>query len=209
MNKTLKKYIIIALSLLFFFGNYIKIHAENNNSEILNKINSKSKIEIIGERSVQENVVVGETIAKYKLKYENLYLEKLNSKVDFKIIPEVRGVKINKDGVLTIDSDAKSGLINIESNVDDRWSSNIEVQLVESWIYEYEAKESVKVRLANSTDVKEIISDNEGQVINTIIIILRVLVFVTFIVIIWYIAICKKRYIEDITDNIKKENEVE
>ncbi|MDU4936195.1 MAG: hypothetical protein E6X43_12880, partial [Peptostreptococcaceae bacterium] len=148
-------------------------------------------------------------IAKYKLKYENLYLEKLNSKVDFKIIPEVRGVKINKDGVLTIDSDAKSGLINIESNVDDRWSSNIEVQLVESWIYEYEAKESVKVRLANSTDVKEIISDNEGQVINTIIIILRVLVFVTFIVIIWYIAICKKRYIEDITDNIKKENEVE
>lgn len=129
--------------------------------------------------------------------------------MDFKIIPEVRGVKINKDGVLTIDSDAKSGLINIESNVDDRWSSNIEVQLVESWIYEYEAKESVKVRLANSTDVKEIISDNEGQVINTIIIILRVLVFVTFIVIIWYIAICKKRYIEDITDNIKKENEVE
>ncbi len=208
MNKTLKKYIIIALSLLFFFGNYIKIHAENNNSEILNKINSKSKIEIIGERSVQIPVV-GETIAKYKLKYENLYLEKLNSKVDFKIIPEVRGVKINKDGVLTIDSDAKSGLINIESNVDDRWSSNIEVQLVESWIYEYEAKESVKVRLANSTDVKEIISDNEGQVINTIIIILRVLVFVTFIVIIWYIAICKKRYIEDITDNIKKENEVE
>ena len=145
MNKTLKKYIIIALSLLFFFGNYIKIHAENNNSEILNKINSKSKIEIIGERSVQIPVV-GETIAKYKLKYENLYLEKLNSKVDFKIIPEVRGVKINKDGVLTIDSDAKSGLINIESNVDDRWSSNIEVQLVESWIYEYEAKESVKVR---------------------------------------------------------------
>lgn len=208
MNKTLKKYIIIALSLLFFFGNYIKIHAENNNSEILNKINSKSKIEIIGERSVQIPVV-GETIAKYKLKYENLYLEKLNSKVDFKIIPEVRGVKINKDGVLTIDSDAKSGLINIESNVDDRWSGNIEVQLVESWIYEYEAKESVKVRLANSTDVKEIISDNEGQVINTIIIILRVLVFVTFIVIIWYIAICKKRYIEDITDNIKKENEVE
>ncbi len=208
MNKTLKKYIIIALSLLFFFGNYIKIHAENNNSEILNKINSKSKIEIIGERSVQIPVV-GETIAKYKLKYENLYLEKLNSKVDFKIIPEVRGVKINKDGVLTIDSDAKSGLINIESNVDDRWSSNIEVQLVESWIYEYEAKESVKVRLANSTDVKEIISDDEGQVINTIIIILRVLVFVTFIVIIWYIAICKKRYIEDITDNIKKENEVE
>ena len=208
MNKTLKKYIIIALSLLFFFGNYIKIHAENNNSEILNKINSKSKIEIIGERSVQIPVV-GETIAKYKLKYENLYLEKLNSKVDFKIIPEVRGVKINKDGVLTIDSDAKSGLINIESNVDDRWSSNIEVQLVESWIYEYEAKESVKVRLANSTDVKEISSDNEGQVINTIIIILRVLVFVTFIVIIWYIAICKKRYIEDITDNIKKENEVE
>ena len=208
MNKTLKKYIIIALSLLFFFGNYIKIHAENNNSEILNKINSKSKIEIIGERSVQIPVV-GETIAKYKLKYENLYLEKLNSKVDFKIIPEVRGVKINKDGVLTIDSDAKSGLINIESNVDDRWSSNIEVQLVESWIYEYKAKESVKVRLANSTDVKEIISDNEGQVINTIIIILRVLVFVTFIVIIWYIAICKKRYIEDITDNIKKENEVE
>ena len=208
MNKTLKKYIIIALSLLFFFGNYIKIHAENNNSEILNKINSKSKIEIIGERSVQIPVV-GETIAKYKLKYENLYLEKLNSKVDFKIIPEVRGVKINKDGVLTIDSDAKSGLINIESNVDDRWSSNIEVQLLESWIYEYEAKESVKVRLANSTDVKEIISDNEGQVINTIIIILRVLVFVTFIVIIWYIAICKKRYIEDITDNIKKENEVE
>lgn len=208
MNKTLKKYIIIALSLLFFFGNYIKIHAENNNSEILNKINSKSKIEIIGERSVQIPVV-GETIAKYKLKYENLYLEKLNSKVDFKVIPEVRGVKINKDGVLTIDSDAKSGLINIESNVDDRWSSNIEVQLVESWIYEYEAKESVKVRLANSTDVKEIISDNEGQVINTIIIILRVLVFVTFIVIIWYIAICKKRYIEDITDNIKKENEVE
>ena len=208
MNKTLKKYIIIALSLLFFFGNYIKIHAENNNSEILNKINSKSKIEIIGERSVQIPVV-GETIAKYKLKYENLYLEKLNSKVDFKIIPEVRGVKINKDGVLTIDSDAKSGLINIESNVDDRWSSNIEVQLVESWIYEYEAKESVKVRLANSTDVKEIISDNEGQVINTIIIILRVLVFVTFILIIWYIAICKKRYIEDITDNIKKENEVE
>lgn len=129
--------------------------------------------------------------------------------MDFKIIPEVRGVKINKDGVLTIDSDAKSGLINIESNVDDRWSGNIEVQLVESWIYEYEAKESVKVRLANSTDVKEIISDNEGQVINTIIIILRVLVFVTFIVIIWYIAICKKRYIEDITDNIKKENEVE
>ena len=208
MIKTLKKYIIIALSLLFFFGNYIKIHAENNNSEILNKINSKSKIEIIGERSVQIPVV-GETIAKYKLKYENLYLEKLNSKVDFKIIPEVRGVKINKDGVLTIDSDAKSGLINIESNVDDRWSGNIEVQLVESWIYEYEAKESVKVRLANSTDVKEIISDNEGQVINTIIIILRVLVFVTFIVIIWYIAICKKRYIEDITDNIKKENEVE
>ena len=92
MNKTLKKYIIIALSLLFFFGNYIKIHAENNNSEILNKINSKSKIEIIGERSVQIPVV-GETIAKYKLKYENLYLEKLNSKVDFKIIPEVRGVK--------------------------------------------------------------------------------------------------------------------
>lgn len=129
--------------------------------------------------------------------------------MDFKIIPEVRGGKINKDGVLTIDSDAKSGLINIESNVDDRWSGNIEVQLVESWIYEYEAKESVKVRLANSTDVKEIISDNEGQVINTIIIILRVLVFVTFIVIIWYIAICKKRYIEDITDNIKKENEVE
>ena len=208
MNKTLKKYIIIALSLLFFFGNYIKIHAENNNSEILNKINSKSKIEIIGERSVQIPVV-GETIAKYKLKYENLYLEKLNSRVDFKIIPEVRGVKINKDGVLTIDSDANPGLINIESNVDDRWSGNIEVQLVESWIYEYEAKESVKVRLANSTDVKEIISDNEGQVINTIIIILRVLVFVTFIVIIWYIAICKKRYIEDITDNIKKENEVE
>ena len=207
MNKTLKKYIIILLSLLFFFGNYIKIHAENNNSQVLNKINSKSKIEIVGDNLVQIPVV-GESIAKYKLKYEDLNLEKINSKINFEINPKVQDVTINKDGILTVKTGANPGLITIESNIGDRWSGKIEIQLVKSWIYEYEKKENVKIRLANATDVKEIISNNEEKAINTIIIILRILLLLTFIVIIYYIITRKKRYIENLTNNIKKENEV-